>query len=264
MPFKTRKQVKKYREGNITAAFSADLMLQGVTAIPNLLLRFYKNMGITDSQIMLIIQVLRLRTEDKNLYPTPDILADYLSGSTAQVERDLNELLEKEILAVTKYYDEVQDLVCDGFDFEPLFERISEAWACAKVREIEKTRQLLEHTPQEPVATDFSALYRTFEREFARPLSPMEVDQIRMWCGETEHNLVLEALRRAVMLGKHNFKYIDSILLEWKKNNLRTVEEIAQYDHNFQQRRMGKDSQQVRVKRGENMKKAMIKSLYLS
>ena len=273
----SRRTFKKHREGNITATFGTDLMLQGVTSIPNLLLRHYVGIGITDEEMMVLLQLLRLRMEEKILHPTPEMLAEYLEGGVARVEQNLASLLKKEILTVTQYYDETQGSILSGYDFEPLFEKLSEAWACAKVKEIEKTRVLLEEqcSPARPMwKAEFGNLVKNFEEEFGRPLSPMEVEQIRQWTEETDCSLVRDALRRAVLMGKHNFKYIDTILLEWRKNNLRTVEAVEEYEQCFQKKR-GKStlsSGRANVKSGINgksgkadeRKKEMIKTLYLS
>lgn len=262
MTITTRRTVKRYRGGNITAAFGADLLLQGSTSVPNLLLRFYRQMDINDEEMMLLIQLLRLRGEEKDLFPSAATLAECMAADASRVEQNLAKLLEKEILAITQYYDESQDLILNGYDFEPLFERLSEIWACKRVKEIERTRTLLEKQP--PAAglqgNDFGSMVRTFEQEFGRPLSPIEADQIRQWTEEMDLKLILEALRRAVLIGKRNFKYIDSILLEWKKNNLRTLEEINSYDQQYKKRRTGKYvSEKV-----DHHKKALLKALYLS
>ncbi|OPY63661.1 MAG: DNA replication protein DnaD [Pelotomaculum sp. PtaU1.Bin065] len=86
-------------------------------------------------------------------------------------------------------------------------------------------------------------LLTTFEKEFGRPLSPFEVEQIEQWAEQNGALLVVEALKRAVLRGKHNFKYINSILSEWQKNNLRTVQAIQEYDADFQARRDSKTGQ---------------------
>ncbi len=249
------KAVKKYRGGNITAAFGADLLVTGSTSVPNLLLKYYAKLNITDTEMMLLIQIFRLRTEEKILFPRLDELNRYLSGDAEQA---LTDLLDKEILAITEYYDFEQQQVVEGLDFEPLYEKLSELWACDKVKEIEQTQNILDKNTQakliknagrdmqqKPVGDSIYSgqvlnVCSVFEREFGRPLSPMEVDRIRQWCEETDSMLIMEALRRAVMMGKMNFRYIDAILLEWRKNNLRTLPEVAQYDQEFQERRAGR------------------------
>jgi len=266
----SRKTLKKYRGGNITATFGTDLMLQGVTSIPNLLLKYYTGMGITDEEMMLILQILRLRMEERILYPAPELLAEYLGGGIARVERDLTSLLEKEILTVTQYYDESQSCILSGYDFEPLFDKLSEVWACMKVKEIEKTRLLLEEQSNSKQVSNknFANLIRNFEQEFGRPLSPMEAEQIKHWLEEVDFYIVLNALRRAVLLGKHNFKYIDTILLQWSKNNLRTVEAIEEYEQRFQNKRIRNSLPATRngnkKSDPDEQKKAIIKTLYMN
>ena len=73
-------------------------------------------------------------------------------------------------------------------------------------------------------------LFLLFEKEIGRPLSPMEVDQINNWLKNCGPELTREALRRAVLRGKLNFRYIDRILLGWQKQNLRTMCEVAEKD----------------------------------
>jgi DNA replication protein len=153
------------------------------------------------------------------------------------IERELQLLLEGKFLAVTEYYDGRQ--VVEGFDFRPLFEKISDCWACAKMVEIEEVQQVLKNGARgiAPADEAFGGLYQVFEKEFGRPLSPIEAEQVLKWRQGMSPALVREALRRAVLLGKHNFKYIGTILLEWQKNNLRTLSEVEEYDRNFEARR---------------------------
>ncbi|WP_445952056.1 DnaD domain protein [Thermodesulfitimonas sp.] len=264
-----KRPVKEYREGNIVSVFGTDLVLSGGIFVPNLLLRFYKKLGISDLGMMIILQIFRLRTEEGRLLATAAELAEYLTTEEAVLSRELDELLRKKILTVSEYYD--GEKVVEGYDFQPLFERLSEAWACAKVAEIQELQAVLRRQ-QEAASTDtvFSELYQAFEKEFGRPLSPIEAEQVLKWRQEMPPALVLEALRRAVLLGKRNFKYIGTILLEWQKNNLRTLAEVEEYERNFEAGRRRKRKAAISAKEKEEKKeekekkKALIKTLYLS
>jgi DNA replication protein len=265
MTIKVGKTVKRYGKGNITAAFGADLFVRGVTSIPNLLLRYYPIIGLSDTEMMLLIQLFRLRTEEE-YYPSPEILAECLTRDYRQIERDLASLLEKEILSTTQYYDEERQEVFLGYDFEPLFEKISEVWACTKVKELEKIRQASDG-PGLKDESILAVLVKTFENEFGRPLSPIEIEQIEKWSLEADQGIILEALRRAVLMGKHNFKYIDRILLRWQKNNLRNLEAITAYDQQFLTQKDKKNTTPSRNEGKKNTntkKKELIKNLYLS
>ncbi|MDQ7790881.1 MAG: DnaD domain protein [Desulforudis sp.] len=256
--------LRKYREGNITAAFGTDLFIHGITFVPNMLLDFYPKMGLTESEVMLLIHLLRIRAQDKNLYPSREELGRCMSGGVEQVDRDLASLCENGVLAVTNYYLQDTQTVAEGFDFELLFERLSELWACSKVTEIERTKAVLETEEESELENpELGKLYEEFAGEFGRPLSPIEVEQIDRWQSEVGPLLAREALRRAVLLGKHNFKYIDSIILEWRKNRVRTLEEIAEYERDFQQRRNKKASRKSTANNREK-EIALIKTLYMS
>lgn len=253
--------VKKYKKGNITAAFGSDLFTHGSTAIPNLLLKLYKQMGITDSEMMLITQLFRLRTEEKQYLPSILLLTEQLSGDEEQINAYLENLIHKEVIRVTEYFDPEKGIVIKGYDFEPLFEKLSEVWACAKVKENENIKKLMENEHRKAIN-----LYSSFENEFGRPLSPMEIEQINLWSKKLNPVVVLEALRRAVLMGKHNFKYIDGILLEWEKNNISSPESIADYDQKFKKKQLDNKTKNITKRNTSNKedKKSLIQSLYMS
>lgn len=268
---KTRTTVKKYRHGNIPAAFGSDLWLSGSTNVPNLLLRFYKYMDITDSEMMLLIQLFRFRTEEKDLHPALDALSELLSASREEIVRDIKSLFEKKIITETLYYDESRDDVLTGYDFEPLFEKLSDYWACARAKEIEKTGSKFDQTVRQDQNNDILALsYGIFEKEFGRPISPIEMEKIAQWVESDGMELVQEALRRAVLLGKRNFRYIDTILLEWTRQNLKSIKSVEEYDRQHQTKRSSRDTNRRDTGKPEeggsetNKRKAMIKKLYLS
>ncbi len=237
------------KKGNITSAFGSDLFLEGITGIPNLLLKYFPKIGITDNEMMLIIQLIHLQTGANQNFPSLDVLAQFMSGDKTKIEADLASLIEKGIIKINHFYCETTDEIVPIYSYEPLFEKISELWACEKVKTYQELKKNLKERKQkstvikdkdkEPALTK---ICQSFEKEFGRLLSPMEIEQAYLWLddnkGKTE--LILEALKRAVMLGKHNFKYIDSILLEWKKNNLRTITEVLAYEANFRERQINR------------------------
>ena len=67
-----------------------------------------------------------------------------------------------------------------------------------------------------------------FQSEFRRLLSGFEIEEINHLINENNSELVKEALRTAVNLGKPNIKYIGGILRNWQQNNVTTVEQVRQ------------------------------------
>lgn len=101
-----------------------------------------------------------------------------------------------------------------------------------KPAEVEPEKETI--TPPKPANT-----IKSFEQEFGRPLSPLEYEQIVQWEKDMPLPLVEEALKRAVLMGKRNFKYINSILNEWRVNNIMTIIQVQEYDEKFKARRGG-------------------------
>lgn len=277
------KIIKCDRKVNITATFGSDLVLEGQTSIPNILLKVYNKIGITDFQMLLLIQLIRLNVEEKEFYPDPDLLAEHMGAGAAKIKEELVDLLDKEIIAVSEFFDNGRKIIFQGYDFEPLFLMVSDIWAVIRAKEIEESEKLLRSMVNSNDFVDkvFNSqavsLISVFENEFGRALSPMEIEQIEQWAEEAEPRLVIEALKQAVLRGKHNFKYINSILLEWKKNNLRTLEAVAEYDREFQKRRSARVTKKINTTNGggnslngdaeagntNSRKKDFIKSLYI-
>ena len=81
-----------------------------------------------------------------------------------------------------------------------------------------------------------------FETEFARPLTPIEMDLINQWKNEHDTSIIKMALREAVKHGARNFKYVEAILNNWKSNSVRTVTEAQEY--------MAKREKEIAVKKG--------------
>lgn len=84
-----------------------------------------------------------------------------------------------------------------------------------------------ETTPPPPPT---GGLIDALEREFGRPLSPFEAAYATEIEKEFGREMVLEAVRRASLACKLNMRYIDGILRDWRKKNLRTLNEVRAYE----------------------------------
>ena len=79
--------------------------------------------------------------------------------------------------------------------------------------------------PQKVV--DVLPVFKTFENEFARPLTQYELVTLNEWLREYDDKMIILALRQAAIYRNLSVKYIDSILSNWKKKNV-TVEMIEE------------------------------------
>ena len=70
-------------------------------------------------------------------------------------------------------------------------------------------------------------IFELFEKEFARPLTPMEFEFINAWINSgMNEDLIKEALKEATYNGVSNLRYIDKIIYEWNKKGYKTVEDV--------------------------------------
>lgn len=72
-----------------------------------------------------------------------------------------------------------------------------------------------------------SDIYSRFEKEFGRVLSPTEIEKINNWIeNDISEELIIEALKEAILSNVHQMRYIDGILFNWVKKGYKTVEDI--------------------------------------
>jgi DnaD/phage-associated family protein len=77
-------------------------------------------------------------------------------------------------------------------------------------------------------------IYSIIEQNFGRTLNPIEYETITNW---NKYKFPLEMLKyattKAVLKNIYNISYIDKILYEWDKNNIRTLAQAQEEDKKF-------------------------------
>ena len=63
----------------------------------------------------------------------------------------------------------------------------------------------------------------------------MESETIGMWLDEDGHSveIIRAALKEAVLAEKLSLRYIDRILFEWKKKNIKTISDVEKQTKKF-------------------------------
>lgn len=103
-----------------------------------------------------------------------------------------------------------------------------------------KAEEIIDLTPfYESIAIDMDAsekkkseenIFALFEREIARPLSPIEFELINKWLDKGyKEELITSALKEAIQNGTFTLRYIDAILSEWAKKGLKNSKEVNLY-----------------------------------
>ena len=181
-------------------------------------------MNLTESELVLILQVLSF-IENGNDFPTPSELSDRMTISTVDCMNILRKLIQKGYIEIIDHSTD-QGIRFEKYSLDPLWDKVIDQYL-SELNHIEEGKQ-------QETETD---LYTCFEQEFGRPLSPYECETLAMWMDDDHHDPVIikTALREAVISGKLNFRYIDRILFEWKKNGVKTIEQAKSYGRKFRQ-----------------------------
>ena len=69
-------------------------------------------------------------------------------------------------------------------------------------------------------------IFSKIEKEFNRKLTPNEQEIVITWQKEYSDELIIEALNEANNNDSNNIRYIDKILYDWKRQGVKTLEDI--------------------------------------
>ncbi|PKR78821.1 DNA replication protein DnaD [Halalkalibacillus sediminis] len=196
--------------------FSYQQMLVEQLNVPTKLIKSYSSLDLTETDMMVIIQILSFQQQDE-LLPSFDQLAENMTINTNEVSNILRKLKNQGCLSISHFEDE-NKVTQEWYSLQPLIEKLYNQEGSSNSKEEE------------------GKLFSLFEQEFGRALSPIEIETISHWLDEDRFNpsLIKTALRESVLMGKLNFRYIDRILNEWKKKGIRSVKDAKKSTNNHQ------------------------------
>ncbi|MCY9218332.1 DnaD domain-containing protein [Bacillus haynesii] len=205
----------------------------GSVNIPNLLFLNYRGLGLNETEFMLLLNI-KMHVERGSFFPTPEEISKTMSIETEQCMNMLRMFIQKGFIYIEECEDQ-NGIKFEKYSLEPLWGKLFE------LLEMDEQKKLAEQNEGEQ-----KSLYTIFEEEFARPLSPLECETLSIWLDQDHHDaqLIKQALKEAVISGKLNFRYIDRILFEWKKNGVSTVEQAVNYSQRFRRKTAPRQNEQ--------------------
>ncbi|MEK0314072.1 DnaD domain-containing protein [Cohnella sp. 56] len=241
-----------------TARSLAEVYMDGAASIPYALLRVYRMLSLTDTECMLLIQLIAFRQLEQNDFPTTEQLQQRLGASDAVIGETLQKLLRRELIAIDEIGDPQSGVRSERYNLSGLYQAVAQlvvsgeapiqsagsssgpgVGGMAAAQDGQVHARAASAGGMKAAADGRGAvpvnLFAVFEREFGRPLSPMEVETIGGWLDQDKYaeELILFALKESVFAGKLSFRYMDRILLEWSRNRVRSVEEARAHAQRF-------------------------------
>lgn len=214
---------------------------QGNVNVSQLFFHHYKSLGIKDLDAMLVLQMTSFQMEG-NQFPTPADFTGRMELTENEVSQILQRLMQNGFLQIVQSND-VNGVLIETFTLQPLWDRL-----------VDHVLLEVSDTETEQKKEEEGEIFTLFEQEFGRLLSPMECESISMWLDEDGHSveIIRAALKEAVIAQKLSLRYIDRILFEWKKKNVKTLADVERQTKSFRTvggTRSPQFQQQIQVKR---------------
>lgn len=172
------------------------LLNQQLVDLEGLLILNYKNLSLDENHAMIILLIMRLE-KMQVAYITPQVLADYMHLDPKLIDKYVVGLLSKKMLSLEgnslssrPFVLVLQQLFKEKKTIKPQVEKVN--------------------------------LVASFEHEFARALTPIEIETLKEWkqCHYSD-DMILNALKEATLSNVHNMRYIEKILIDWARHGVK-------------------------------------------
>ena len=169
-----------------------------------LLLENYKKLKISENQLAIIFMIDHLVSQG-NPFVTADLLSLKMTLDIKEIDSLLADLLTRGFVEYATINGKTVTTL------NPLKERLYREFQITISKEAETKNNA-------KINEELNNIFRVFEQELGRPLSPLEISRIREWVslGYTDE-IIINALKEALSQGKKSLRSVDKILLSWAK-----------------------------------------------
>lgn len=197
--------------------------------VPSLFFKHYKEIGIRDDEALLLLQVIAVQ-EEGIPFPTPMLMSERTCFDANQVSTMYQRLIQKGFIELQQKTDE-QGILYEKFSLYPLWEKIMH-----KIKQQAMVQSSVKST------VDERSIFTLIEQELGRLLSSIEIEQVSMWMDHDGHSpeIIKEAVKEAVLANKMSLRYVDRVLFEWKKKQLKTIEQVRAHAEEYRNYSMPK------------------------
>ncbi|MDX8367877.1 helix-turn-helix domain-containing protein [Cytobacillus sp. IB215665] len=96
---------------------------EGFTAIPNLIIRSYRKLGITHAEYGFISILLTYKHDARDPYPSQDTICDHLGVKRHAITKMINSLLDKKLIEVGQRFNDKGEFQSNIYNFKPLVDK---------------------------------------------------------------------------------------------------------------------------------------------
>jgi len=190
-----------------------DAFKSGNLVLPSELLLNYNRL-FSSSDDFLVWQFFYLQNTTALGELSPSQIAEKIGKNVTEVNQAISRLTEKGLL-------QYRTIELNG-EIEVIFD------ATLALERLDQLFEKQETSQVQSVPNDLKSLVETFQQELGRLLTPFEIEDLEKSLKEdgTSADLIKEALREAVLNGKPNWKYIQAILRNWRREGIKSVAQV--------------------------------------
>jgi len=191
-----------------------------------LLLTTYKDLELNEQEYVFLILFARLLQHHSDGWTFSDI-SNHMTIDEGACSYLFISLVERKYILVNSKVDP-NGKRFEEYSLSPLFSRLE---------------KVLKQKKNASQATKREEIFNLLEEVFGI-LSPMDIETVQMWLAEDqiETDLIRLAIQEMDSYQIKSIRYIDKILLEWKKKQITTIEEAKRQLVAFRQRKQGQTS----------------------
>lgn len=160
------------------------------------LLNYYHLLNISETELVIILEIEQMFKQ--NVIITNKELEKRMNIDNRKIDLCLKNLVKNEYLTFNNNYS-TSNLIDTSNVYLKIIDKLYES-------EIIEKKEYGQQKTQN--------IIKTFENEFGRRLSPLEIDIVRDWHETYSHELIMYSLTEAVTHNVLNLKYIEKILID--------------------------------------------------
>lgn len=176
--------------------------------IPQTLFYNYKKLEITEQELLMLIYLINA---DETFNPM--LIASSMQLELDKVMQIINNLITKNIIEIETIKEKKMEEI---INLNKLYEKMA--------------LLLTNDTKASP-----KELYTIFEKELGRTLAPSEIAIIAEFKENYNEEIIILALKNAILNGARNLRYIDTTLKNWKASGLKTKKDIEENQKKYKQ-----------------------------
>ncbi|MBO8160694.1 MAG: DnaD domain protein [Thermosipho sp. (in: Bacteria)] len=150
------------------------LLEEGVTVVPNVLLKNYTRLNLTEEELVILLQILRLRQTNNERRPMVKTLSEVTNIPETYLQEILVQLQDKKLLQIKPVQDE-NGRWSEVYSLDGLYTRLEEL--ATKKKETKGREQ------------DFDRLAKLFSQITGMPIAPKHESMIIKWLYEYQYSV---------------------------------------------------------------------------